>query len=79
MGKINSKNNYRSIASSSTLSKVLGKNILNRIELFVVTSDKSKHDTDMCIFALKEILDLYNRHGCNSIIFILLMPPKFYV
>ncbi len=59
-GKINSLDNYRPIALSSILSKVL--------ERFVLTSDnqfgfKPKHGTDMCIFALKEILDLYNRHN----------------
>ncbi len=63
-GKINSLDNYQPIALSSILSKVL--------ERFVLTSDiqfgfKPKHGTDMCIFALKEILDLYNRH--NSTIF----------
>ena len=67
-GKINSKDNYRPIALASTLSKVLERSILNKMEEFFLTSDnqfgfKPKHGTDMCIFALKEILDLYNRHN----------------
>ncbi|XP_016534059.1 RNA-directed DNA polymerase from mobile element jockey-like [Poecilia formosa] len=71
-GKINNRDNYRPIALASVLSKVLEKIILNKIELFLLTSEnqfgfKSQHGPDMCIFALKEILDLYNRH--NSTIF----------
>ena len=46
--------------------------LLNRLEKFVSTSDnqfgfKPKLGTDMCIYALKEILDLYNRY--NTTIF----------
>jgi len=72
-GKINSVDNYRPVALASILSKVLERIILNRLEHFVLTSDnqfgfKPKHGTDMCIFALKEIFDLYNRH--NSTIFL---------
>lgn len=71
-GKINSMDNYRPIALASILSKVIERTLLNKLEQFVLTSDnqfgfKPKHGTDMCIFALKEILDLYNRH--NSTIF----------
>lgn len=62
-----SKDNYRPIALASTLSKVLVRAILTTLEVFVTTSDnqfriKLKLGTNMCISALKEILDLYRRH-----------------
>ena len=71
-GKINSSDNYRPIALASILSKVLERAILDRLEQFIQTSDnqfgfKPKHGTDMCIFALNEILDHYNSQ--NSTIF----------
>ena len=72
VGKLNSSENYRPIALASILSKVLEKILLNRLEQYILTTDnqfgfKRKHGTDMCIFALKEILDKYNRQ--NSTIF----------
>ena len=71
-GKLNSSENYRPIALASILSKVLERTLLNRLEQYILTTDnqfgfKRKHGTDMCIFALKEILDKYNRQ--NSTIF----------
>lgn len=73
-GKINSCENYWLIALDSILSKILERTFLNRLEQFVLTSDnqfgfKPRHGINMCIFALKDILDLYNRH--NSTMFVL--------
>ena len=50
-GKLNSMDNYRPIALAIPLSKVLEKIILNRIEMYVLTTDnqfgfKTKHSTD---------------------------------
>ncbi len=69
-GKINSMDNYGPIALASPLFKVIERISLNKMEHFVLTSDnqfgfKPKHGTDMCIFALKEILDFYNRHNSS--------------
>ena len=72
-GKINSKDNYRPIALASVLSKVLETIILNRIEMYISTNYnqfgfKRKHGTDMCIFALKELLSKYQ--GLNTTMFL---------
>ena len=71
--KINSKDNYRPIALASVLSKVLEYIILDRIEMYLVTHDnqygfKRKHGTDLCIYALKEIIMRYR--NLNSSVFL---------
>ena len=63
-GKISSKDNYRPIALASILSKVLEIILLSRLEVYLTTNDnqfgfKKEHGTDMCIFALKEVIDKY--------------------
>ena len=63
-GRIMSKDNYRPIALASIVSKVTELIILNRISLFLETclnqfGFKKKHGTDQCIYALKEVIDLY--------------------
>ena len=63
-GRIMSKDNYRPIALASIVSKVTELIILNRISLFLETCHnqfgfKKKHGTDQCIYALKEVIDLY--------------------
>ena len=68
VGKLNSSDNYRPIALASIMSKIMEIIILNRIEKFVISTDnqfgfKKKLGTDLCIFALKEILDNYNKHS----------------
>ena len=61
-GIISSKDNYRPIALASVLSKLIERIILDRIDKCLLTSPnqfgfKSKHGTDHCIFAFKEIID----------------------
>ena len=56
--------NYRPIAISTTASKIFENIILNRLENVVQSSDyqfgfKKGHGTDICIFALKEIINYY--------------------
>ena len=65
--------NYRPIALASILSKVLEKILLHRLELYVSIADnqfgfKRKHGTDMCIYALKDIISNYRNH--NSTMFL---------
>ena len=73
VGKLNSSDNYRPIALASVMSKVLETVLLSRLERYIMSTDnqfgfKRKHGTDMCIYALKEILDKYNRQ--NSTMFL---------
>ena len=64
-GNINSIDNYRPIALAIVVSKVLENIILVRIEHLLLTNPnqfgfKRGHGTDQCIYALKEIVDLYS-------------------
>ena len=57
-GKAGSLANYRPIALASILSKVLERILLDRLSVFISTTDnqfgfKAKHSTDLCIYALK--------------------------
>ena len=66
--RINDSDNYRPIALASIVSKVVEKVILNRIsEFFLTTCNqfgfKNKLGTDMCIYALKEILENHRSHS----------------
>ena len=66
VGKLNSSDNYRPIALASVMSKVMETLILSRLERFILSADnqfgfKRKLGTDLCILALKEILDTFNR------------------
>jgi hypothetical protein len=72
-GKINSKDNYRHIALASILSKIFEHVLYDRLELYLLTNDnqygfKRKHGTDMCIYALKEIIQKYR--NLNSTMFL---------
>ncbi len=60
----NSIDNYRPIALASILSKVLERFLLMKLEMYVLTTDnqfgfKRKHGTNLCIYALKEIVSKY--------------------
>ena len=73
VGKLNSSDNYRPIALASVMSKVIERILLSRLERWISSADnqfgfKRKHGTDLCIFALKEMLDKYS--GQNSTMFI---------
>ena len=69
-GNINAKDNYRPIALASIISKVVENIILVRIQHQLETNPnqfgfKRNHGTDQCIYALKEVINLYtNLKGC---------------
>ena len=67
-GNLQDKNNYRPIALVTTASKILEIVILNHIELYIDTSHnqfgfKRKHSTDICVYALKNIIQYYKQHS----------------
>ena len=67
-GNINAKDNYRPIALASIISKVVEIIMLNRMESYLITQHnqfgfKKKHGTDQCIFALKELVNMYKAKG----------------
>ena len=56
--------NYRPIAIATSASKILENIILNRLETYIESSDfqfgfKKEHSTDICVFALKDIVNYY--------------------
>ena len=63
-GKVGSVDNYQPIALASILSKVLEKILHTRLLPYLGTADnqfgfKAKHGTDLCIYGLKQAIDLY--------------------
>ena len=67
-GDVMDKGNYRPIALSSVISKVLEVLLLDRMEYYLFTSDnqfgfKSKHSTDQCIYILKKLIEFYMSHN----------------
>jgi hypothetical protein len=71
-GNMQDKNNYRPIALVTAASKVFEIVILNHIELLIDTSHnqfgfKRKHSTDVCVYALKNVIQYYKQH--NSPVF----------
>ncbi len=73
IGKINGKDNHRPIALASILSTIFENVLFRRLELYLQMNDnqygyKNKHGADMCIYALKEIIQKYN--SLNSTMFL---------
>ena len=67
-GLITDKNNYRPIAVTTVISKILELVILKRLQAKLITADnqfgfKSGHSTDMCVYMLKHVIEYYNNHG----------------
>ena len=65
-GDISCKDNYRPIALTSVISKLLESVILSRYHFCLLTSHnqfgfKEDHSTDLCTFMLKQFVDYYNK------------------
>lgn len=72
-GKVGSLDNYRPIALASVSSKILERILLDRLNYFISTTDnqfgfKAKHSTDLCIYALKEVVETYRRQNSSVLI-----------
>lgn len=67
-GLVTAKDNYRPIAVTTVMSKILELIMLNRMQDQVKTTDnqfgfKSNHSTDMCVYTMRSIIEYYNRCG----------------
>ena len=65
---ISSKDNYRPIALTNTLSQIIEKLILARCSSLLQTTEnqfgfKSNSSTDLCVFSLKQVIDYYKGNG----------------
>ena len=63
-GDVHDVNNYRPIALVTTCSKLFELLLLDFLDIYLQTTDnqfgfKSKHATDMCIFAIKNVIEYY--------------------
>lgn len=72
-GKVASIDNYRPIALASILSKVMEKLLLDRLSVYITTTDnqfgfKPKDSMDLCIYALKESVETYRRQGSTMLV-----------
>ena len=59
------KDNYRPVAVTSVVSKIIELILLDRLHEILVTvcnhfGFKNKHGTDMCVFSLKQVIEYYN-------------------
>ena len=69
-GLVSDINSYRPIALASCLSKLFERLLTGKMHDFLLTADnqfayKKNSNTDSCIFAFKEIVDVYNKLGSN--------------
>ena len=69
-GNLTDKTNYRPIALSSITSKVFEHIILLRLEEYLWTTDnqfgfKSGHSTDLCIYALSELIEYFKSRSTS--------------
>ena len=67
-GDTNDKNNYRPVALVTPCSKLFELVLLSIMEDFLVTSDnqfgfKRGHATDMCIYAMKSVIEYYKHYN----------------
>ena len=63
-GNLTDGDNYRPLAITCIASKILELLVLNRYNSMLKTSDnqfgfKKEHSTDMCVFAMKQVIDYY--------------------
>ena len=66
--RVNDKGNYTPICLSNVVSKIVEAVLLNRMAVYLQTTShqfgfKSKHGTDLYVFAFKELLRFYTKHG----------------
>ena len=66
--RVNDKRNYRPICLSNICSKIIEVVLFNRISTFLQSSYnqfgfKPKRGTELYVFALKELLRFYKKHG----------------
>ena len=69
-GDLTDTNNYRPIALSSIASKVFGHISILRLKEYVWTNDnqfgfKSGHSTDLCIYALSELIEYFKSRSTS--------------
>ena len=66
--RVNDKGNYRPMCLSNIGSKIVEPVLLNRMDVFLQRTPhqfrfKSKHGTELCVFAFNELLRFYTKHG----------------
>ena len=69
-GDLSDTSNYRPIAISCIVSKILEKVILQRIEEYLWTTDnqfgfKAHHSTDLCVYALTEFIEYFKNRSIS--------------